>query len=163
MCAHYYYYSLKRGRGGGWGLGVLICCFLKDDISCQLFLDLSRDLAWRFCFPPMMSLAAIIPHSKHTFSLVHASYCWGVCGCEERELCSEVVNAHARHNECYRTVMRVFSSSSSSASCDQILLSSRFQQKWSTKTNQRWNPLQKQIQKRQQVNIQHMKSPRYSF
>ncbi len=119
------------------------------------------------------TFAAVIPQSKHNFSLVHASYCRSVCGHESESLWSRwthtlaTVYATGQHWESSR-------SSVSSSSCSQAPVSDPVfsflhvsvdvkHENWSTV--QQWNPLQKQLrtQKRQQVNIQHIKTPRYSF
>lgn len=160
-----------------------ICCFLNHDIHCPmknkqppLFLDLSHDLAWSFFSPPAKLsqhcvvdiFAAVIPQSKHKFSIVHASYCRGLCVWSWiRELLESHTLATVYTTGQQLICVLVFVSPSS---CKQsrVPRSSMFQlvrsaKNWSAA--QQWNLLQKQLrtQKRQQVNIQHIKTPRYSF
>ncbi len=139
--------------------------------STTLFLDLSHDLAWRILPPTKPSqhctvdiYAAVIPESMHNVSLVHASYCQCVCVVMNQR--ASGAGEHTRLPQCMlqNSTESLHNQLVLPSSC--VHVSPHFSwcevKDWSTV--QQWIHLQKQLrtQKRQQVNIQHNKTPRYS-
>lgn len=148
-----------------------------------LFLDLSHDLAWRISFPlnwVNIALLASFPHKTTKQTQLQFSACFilpecvCVCGHESESLWSRRTHtlstayATGRHWESPRP-------SVSSSLCRRAPVSrpaftllhisaDEWRENWSS-VRTTANPLRKQLrtQKRQQVNIQHIKTPRYSF